>query len=894
MKLLSLEVRNFKRFTGTARVSGFGPGLNVLFGRNELGKSTLMTAINAAIFEKSKSSKQEVKDFRHIVNGTVPEVTLAFELGGSKWTVHKRFAYAAGKTTLENDRSLRFEGEEAEEEIRRLFGFETNAKSVESGIWGTLWVEQGQSFAPTTMSDRARRTIEGCIETQVGTVVGGQRGRRIHDAVATALDALLTGSTRAPKGAYKQALQELEAAQADIDDLTRRRNEVTADFDRLTEAQANLRRLQADLSEQNYDTQIEEAEAARTSAVKKAAEIQALQVEVQLAKARVGAALSDVEQRRGLIAEIEQVQQEASDLAPQAAEAAETAKAARTNVAAADETLASAKTALTDARTRVLGLERQRDAVNFKADLDRLDGLLKRALAVRNDHSQRLGVIAGIKATDDGLERIEVAERAVQKAVAMKDAAATDMAFNLTAAGWLKVKIDGIQPDAAQFTRQVSSPIRIDVDGVGSILVEPKIKNISQLNAALEEAKTELLSALAVVDVTTPDEARREVARRRALEVDSKGIAAELRAILQSAGIPKVKTVEDLSIAVEEVRGKLEAEIKVLGGEVPADQTALDAGLKAARKAVDEAQILADEAEARLSEFRQAETRAISADSTIKAEIGAHRAVIKNKQGILDGLRAKDSDEAVTGNAARLAAEMESKAAVVESRMSDTAADVAGTEARLARLRKAREGLQRQTADLKNTVAGLEARLDANASLGLEEKLAVRSAEKERLAARVAGFKQESEVLDLLRGTLEGAESEAKAKYLAPVVSRIQPYLSMLLPGAQIKIDESLAITGLMRGELTENLFDLSLGTQEQLAVLTRLAFADLLMDRNQPATVILDDALVYSDDDRIERMFDILTRASNKTQIIVFTCRRRLFSQLGGNLLEVEETSSS
>ena len=41
-----------------------------------------------------------------------------------------------------------------------------------------------------------------------------------------------------------------------------------------------------------------------------------------------------------------------------------------------------------------------------------------------------------------------------------------------------------------------------------------------------------------------------------------------------------------------------------------------------------------------------------------------------------------------------------------------------------------------------------------------------------------------------------------------------------------------------------------------------------------QPAPVILDDALVYSDDDRIERMFDALHRQASGQQIIVFSCR--------------------
>ncbi|MGO7580803.1 ATP-binding protein, partial [Rhizobium ruizarguesonis] len=72
----------------------------------------------------------------------------------------------------------------------------------------------------------------------------------------------------------------------------------------------------------------------------------------------------------------------------------------------------------------------------------------------------------------------------------------------------------------------------------------------------------------------------------------------------------------------------------------------------------------------------------------------------------------------------------------------------------------------------------------------------------------------------------------------------------------------------------------------EQLSVLTRLAFARLLARDGRPAPVILDDAIVYSDDDRIERMFDALHSQSRDQQILVFYCRQRAFAKLGGNVL--------
>src|ERR1700730_5841507 len=119
MKIRWVEATNFRKFVGTVRVDGIGDGLNVLVGPNEMGKSTLMEAINGVVFEKAKAQTNKIESFRHLVNGTVPEVSLGFDLGGKIWTLTKRFAGPAGKALLHSSDGPRYEGEEAEAELQR-------------------------------------------------------------------------------------------------------------------------------------------------------------------------------------------------------------------------------------------------------------------------------------------------------------------------------------------------------------------------------------------------------------------------------------------------------------------------------------------------------------------------------------------------------------------------------------------------------------------------------------------------------------------------------------------------------------------------------------------------------------------------------------------------------
>ena len=68
--------------------------------------------------------------------------------------------------------------------------------------------------------------------------------------------------------------------------------------------------------------------------------------------------------------------------------------------------------------------------------------------------------------------------------------------------------------------------------------------------------------------------------------------------------------------------------------------------------------------------------------------------------------------------------------------------------------------------------------------------------------------------------------------------------------------------------------------------MLVRLGLARLLADGGEPVPLILDDALVYSDDGRIAGAFAALREASVHHQVIVLTCRAKAFAPLGGTRL--------
>lgn len=75
---------------------------------------------------------------------------------------------------------------------------------------------------------------------------------------------------------------------------------------------------------------------------------------------------------------------------------------------------------------------------------------------------------------------------------------------------------------------------------------------------------------------------------------------------------------------------------------------------------------------------------------------------------------------------------------------------------------------------------------------------------------------------------------------------------------------------------------ELSLGAREQMGVVARLAYADLLKAAGKPTLLILDDALVNTDQERLGQMKRVLYDAAKRHQILVLSCHPQAWQDLG------------
>ena len=75
----------------------------------------------------------------------------------------------------------------------------------------------------------------------------------------------------------------------------------------------------------------------------------------------------------------------------------------------------------------------------------------------------------------------------------------------------------------------------------------------------------------------------------------------------------------------------------------------------------------------------------------------------------------------------------------------------------------------------------------------------------------------------------------------------------------------------------------LSQGASDQLYLAVRLAICDMVLPEENAAPLILDDALVSFDENRLHATLDYLLQESTRRQILLFTCQKREADYLAG-----------
>ena len=892
MKLRSLAVNQFKKFTSPTRLDGIDDGLNVIVGPNELGKSTLLDALRAALFEKYSSKAQAITALQNDRNQAGPVVELVFELDDGLYRITKRFIkkpYA--RLSCPDGRTL--EGDAAEDTLRNLLGFDepgkAGAKPETLGMWNVLWVQQGQSFGALDLPDSARSNLHSALESEVGTVLGGRRGRALPQAIEKQLGELVTSNGR-PRGSYKDILERAEALKEELEGLRARRQELSRALDDLEGAQETLARLSVGDRDQVDQKELTEARKRHRQLAELEAHIEAAASDLELKKRNLEQAERAQTERARLTETITSECEAVEQAYQRVDEVRQQEKEARSQLGQLRAGVRETETAVTLADEAVSRQRRMLDAVEREARIRELEDRRKKAQAAETRLHEAQQGAAAILATDGSIEGIRSAVKELAIIESRLSAAATRIVFDMVPESLSGIEVDGQPVSVEQPSVQAVEPTTIVIPDRGRIIIEPAIKGRDKLLRQQWKAKVRLKDALQAGGAKTVNDAEAQYTRRQKLMQNAE-LARQETELHAPATADHDTGAQALSDYIEGLQQILTREMTELGiEELPAQQEAA-AALRATQEQAAEARGAVDTARAAL---RGPEDTL----GELQTELGTVSTRYNDGKERLEKLRQQleEAEEAHADDALQAAIETsqtevsDQESTITNLQAQRTDETLPQLEARTARLEKAIQERRDKLGNLKEKIAGLRSHVEALEGAGLDEAIQKKVRELELHSEEHRRSEREVRVLSLLLSTLRTAEQEAKERYLSPVLNRIRPYLQLLFPGAEIAIDEDLRIVGVVREAGYEEAFHhLSMGTQEQIAVLVRLAFAEMLVEQCHPAAVILDDALVFSDDRRMSRMFDILNMAARNVQVIIFTCREQLFEELGGRQLSLQ-----
>jgi len=898
MQLKAISVCNFRKFIDPVMITGLLPGINIIAGDNEDGKSTLVQAVKAAFYTKHSTSSTQA--FQPYNSAALPEVEVEFHLDGTPYKLRKSFG-KKGVAELRTASSV-FNGSEAEEKLHQLLSLGGEKTRENTSIWNVLWVEQGTAFLSPQIGEVGRRTLSTALEGELGRIVSGDEGQQLLRKIN---DLYLQWYT--PKSGAHAANSEFKKAEKELAELTEQHGRLQDEFalyrSTLEEADAVRRKIQ------HYETndsvsvarkQWESACAANEDITKKFAEVEKLEAVEKAEQSQYQAVSESWRSRSALIKGMDEYERTLSDIRTKLAELngqlEETAKslhACQQQEEEIDQQHAAAESACT-------ALEAAARQCTIEQNIERMRICLEKARAAQRSYAEAQKAAESIKVDRRALDQLRSLEKQWLQADAQLHAVGTKLEFRPDAGN--SVTTRGAAVSTGQPTL-LTERTQFELSGWGKFTVTPGgegIDQVRELAARLRKQMDDVLSALAVGSIKEAEEREqeksalvqkandwlREVSHHaptgtERLERELADATAELRrlTVLMTAGAAAIPGV---GVAAAQRAALATDDSEQLLSSARARRDQLRQQLTAIRKRTQDAENKFAQVNAAVQQYTGQEKNAADSHCAAAEKIAAARAQESDEQLEHRLLEARHKKEQAEKSRQTLSEQLQGRNPETAKLAVKAAAETL-------------EAIQREIQTLREQQKELSGSLRTFGKAGIAEEFQKSAEKKQQQEEITARLSKKASAIKLLYETLTSAEQRTKSELLQPILTHLDPYISQVFDGGKLFFDPaSFAINTLRRAECDEHYDSLSLGTREQLSVLMRLAFAHVLAGNNCPALVILDDALVYSDQVRFEKMQRALERASQSFQILILTCRLRDWENLDAPIFKLSEETAS
>ena len=151
---------------------------------------------------------------------------------------------------------------------------------------------------------------------------------------------------------------------------------------------------------------------------------------------------------------------------------------------------------------------------------------------------------------------------------------------------------------------------------------------------------------------------------------------------------------------------------------------------------------------------------------------------------------------------------------------------------------------------------------------------------------QLSSLQAEYDAIALAMDALTQANTTLQNRFSPALGARAAEIFSAITAGryGKVLLSRDFSLSAEMAGDpVGRSIRLLSQGAADQLYLAVRLAICDMVMPTEKRVPLILDDALVSFDDDRLRAALDYLLAESEKRQILLFSCQKREMDYLSG-----------
>ncbi len=887
MKLLSCDLHSIRRHA--ALKLDFHPGLTLITGANESGKSSLVEALHRTLFLRGNATGAPVQQLRSLQHSGHPQVTLNFEAKGRSWMLQKRFSGQSGTTSLNGAGEPARLGSEAEEQLATLLGVDEIIGSRQAGRvlptrWAHLWVMQGEGGRDLLKLGGEHydlRSLIDQLEQGADAALQSPLDQQLHDRLEQLVSSSLT--TRGTRHqsvlwhceqALKASEERLASATAELHDY----EEASTSLDALDDEQRQLEQERKPQLEQKQNQLLDEQrQQAQAKAARQAVEQQLTplsqqrqQLQLQLRRLReTEQTLANQQQQNVRVtAGLERLQRllvEQSDAVKQLMLGRDQLEQKRSGL-----------------ELRGQQLRRLEERLQLEQRLTQLDRQQQQLLSWERQHKEITAALSSLRAPEhEALVTLQDQTRQLEALDIRSDAMAAVVTLECSDQ---QVRLDDapMEPGESQrrtntFSLTVGKGVKLRIAPGGGDGLEAIHREHQALTQTIQ-ASLSHWQADSVAELEARGRQRMELLTRQSLLQQQTPEADDQKVIKAEEASAR----ERLQSLEQELNDGAQATSERLS---PQDAEAIQQALITCRQHYRETN------ERRQSLLQQLEQQ----ETLLKGQQQQQQALQLQREAMTAEIRSLDQQRLALirdhGDAERITADLQQLEEQIGNLQQQLKAlpqadgsnndPEAAIARRLNAVQQQLQQLQERLQSLSSERGALRERCN---SLGRRDPYA--HAEEARTQLEQARRAHSNEALQVkahqhLLNLFDTARSDLSQRYTAPLSRSIAHYLGPLLPqpdalcSLSYDAKNGLGDLRLQRDGLTLPFANLSGGMREQLNAALRLALADTLRTGHDGCLpVLFDDAFSNTDPTRLQAVLSMLRQAADDgLQVVVLSC---------------------